>query len=86
VRRNQPAVAGSKEKEGRTKMNEESNVNLLDERAAAQMLACSVALLRKMRLFGNGPGYCKIGRLVRYPETDLMAFIDANRVEGATHR
>jgi hypothetical protein len=40
---------------------------LLDEREAAQILCCSVALLRKMRLFATGPSYCKIGRLVRTP-------------------
>jgi hypothetical protein len=57
---------------------------LLDERAAAQMLSCSPALLRKMRLFGNGPSYCKIGRLVRYPIGELQAYIAANRVE-VTH-
>ena len=56
---------------------------LLDERAAARFLGCSAALMRKMRLFGNGPVYCKIGRLVRYPMGELQAFIAAKRVGGA---
>ncbi len=54
---------------------------LLDERAAAQMLSCSQALLRKLRLFCRGPRYCKIGRLVRYPIGELQAYIAATRVE-----
>lgn len=55
---------------------------LLDERAAAQMFSCSVALLRKMRLHGNGPEYCRVGRLVRYPVSNLEAFIRTNVVSS----
>jgi hypothetical protein len=54
---------------------------LFNERAAANVLSCSVALLRKWRLFDEGPAYCKIGRLVRYRQEDLNAFLEANRVE-----
>jgi hypothetical protein len=57
------------------------NLPLYDEREAARMMSCSVALLRKWRLFGEGPAYCKIGRLVRYRQQDLGAFLDQNRVE-----
>lgn len=55
---------------------------LLDERAAAQILGCSPALLRKWRLFHTGPAYCKIGRLVRYPLGELQAYMKTCRVEG----
>jgi predicted DNA-binding transcriptional regulator AlpA len=57
------------------------NLSLFDERAAARMIACSVALLRKWRLFDEGPSYVKIGRLVRYTQEDLDAFLDQHRVE-----
>ncbi len=53
---------------------------LFDERLAADVLSCSVALLRKWRLFDEGPAYCKIGRLVRYRQEDLNAFLEAHRV------
>ena len=53
---------------------------LFDERSAANVLSCSVALLRKWRLFHEGPAYCKIGRLVRYRQEDLNAFLEAHRV------
>lgn len=53
---------------------------LLAESAAAKRLGCSVALLRKWRSVGQGPTYLKIGRLVRYSDADLSAFLDAHRV------
>jgi len=51
------------------------------EQQAAEMLGCTVSALRKWRLLGRGPAYCKVGRLVRYAEGDLHAYLDANRVE-----
>jgi hypothetical protein len=57
------------------------NPNLFDENRAAEILGCSVALVRKWRLFGEGPAYCKIGRLVRYSHEDLDAFLRAHRVQ-----
>jgi hypothetical protein len=59
----------------------EDRLPLFNERDAARVIACSVALLRKWRLFDEGPAYCKIGRLVRYRQEDLDAFLDSHRVE-----
>jgi hypothetical protein len=59
----------------------EDNSPLFNERDAARVISCSVALMRKWRLFGEGPAYCKIGRLVRYQQRDLNAFLDSRRVE-----
>ena len=56
---------------------------LFNEKKAASVLGCSVALLRKWRRVGGGPAFFHLGRLVRYRETDLLAFIDAHRVEAA---
>lgn len=53
---------------------------LLKEEEAAGVLSCSVAFLRRCRLFQNGPAYIKVGRLVRYSVTDLQAYMVANRV------
>ena len=53
-----------------------------NEREAAIVLGCSVAALRKWRLLGKGPTYCKIGRLVRYPQGELQAYMESCRVEG----
>ena len=54
---------------------------MLKEDEAAEVLGCSVALLRKWRLVEAGPAYCKLGRLVRYADADIQAFIDAQRVQ-----
>lgn len=60
--------------------NMENTLSLFDERQAAKVIACSVGLLRRWRLFGEGPAYCKIGRLVRYRQDDLVAFLESHRV------
>lgn len=55
---------------------------MLNEKEAAQVLGCSVALMRKMRLFGNGPSFHKLRRLVRYALADLRSYMEACRVSG----
>jgi predicted site-specific integrase-resolvase len=52
-----------------------------NEKDAASVLGCSVAALRKWRLLGKGPAYCKVERLVRYAEEDLQAYLEAHRVQ-----
>ena len=54
---------------------------LLNEKEAAQYLGCSVGLMRKWRLFGQGPRVHKIGRLVRYTQADLTEFVEASAVK-----
>jgi hypothetical protein len=59
-----------------------SLARLLDEKEAAAVLHCSVAFLRRCRLFHTGPPFAKIGRLVRYRMEDLQRYIEAS-MEGA---
>ena len=54
---------------------------LLTEGEAAEILNCSVALLRKKRLHKRGPLWVQVGRLVRYSHADLMDYIHGNRVQ-----
>ena len=54
-----------------------------NEKEAAIVLGCSVAALRKWRLLRKGPIYCKVGRLVRYAQADLLDFLNANRIDPA---
>ena len=51
-----------------------------DEKRAADFLGCSVALLRRMRQIGCGPRYTRVGKLVRYPEEWLLAYVEANAI------
>ncbi len=55
-------------------------MTMCDERRASELLGCSVALLRRMRLEGRGPKFTRIGRLVRYPEDWLYQYIEENAV------
>lgn len=56
-------------------------MKLIDEKQAAEILGCTVSAMRKWRTLGKGPAYCRVGRLVRYSEADLSAFMEANRVQ-----
>jgi hypothetical protein len=56
-------------------------VKLLDEKEAAEFLHCTVAFLRRRRLFRTGPMFAKLGRLVRYRMEDLVAYV-AENLEG----
>jgi hypothetical protein len=63
---------------------ERRSVNrLMNEQEAVEYLNCKVSTLRKWRLLEKGPVYIQVGRLVRYSEADLIAFMDANRVQPA---
>jgi hypothetical protein len=59
---------------------------LLNESETAKRMSCSVALLRKWRLFRKGPAYVNIGRLVKYPQSSINAFIEEHRVETSGER
>jgi hypothetical protein len=54
-----------------------------NEKEAAVILGCTISALRKWRLVGKGPTYRKIGRMVRYANNDLAAFLNANRIDPA---
>jgi len=68
--------------DGATKELAMNTAQLLNEREAAWFLNCSVAFLRRCRLFRTGPVYVKLGRLVRYRLEDVQAYIAAN-LEGS---
>lgn len=58
-------------------------VCLPDEAAAASLLNCSQALLRRSRLHRTGPPYVKIGRLVRYRVGDVENHMTAQTRKAA---
>ena len=57
-----------------------SDEQSFNQNHAAQYLGISVGFLKKLRLDGGGPCYCKIGKKVLYKRIDLDAFIDSSRV------
>ncbi|PHR62652.1 MAG: DNA-binding protein [Robiginitomaculum sp.] len=50
----------------------------------ARRLGLSQSTLAKMRLYGNGPAYSKLGRRVVYRPSDLEAWITANRFQSTS--
>jgi len=46
---------------------------------AGERLELSVATLAKMRCYGNGPPYFKVGKFVRYDSNDLDAWMRFRR-------
>jgi predicted DNA-binding transcriptional regulator AlpA len=58
-------------------------LRLLTQREAAGLLCLSERTLERLRVSGAGPRYVKAGRLVRYREGDLEAWINS-RVVAST--
>lgn len=53
-------------------------MQLMTEDETARALKCTKAALRRWRRERRGPRYVKLGRLVRYRESDLEVFIEQN--------
>jgi predicted DNA-binding transcriptional regulator AlpA len=49
---------------------------LLSTEQASDWLGVSKSWLDKARVSGDGPRFCRVGRLVRYRECDLDAYLD----------
>jgi len=50
---------------------------------AAERIGLSVSTLEKLRVYGGGPKFLRLGRAVRYRQTDLESWMAA-RVVGST--
>jgi hypothetical protein len=59
-------------------------IPLLDERHAAAFLGIAPRTLRNWRPQRRGPRYVKLGSLIRYELTDLLAFVAARKT-GETY-
>lgn len=51
---------------------------LFDQHEAARILGVSARTLERHRLTGAGPRFSRVGRLVRYRQCDLAAYIEQN--------
>jgi hypothetical protein len=56
----------------------------LDAVAAANFTGLAVATLAKLRCFGGGPKYFKLGRKILYRRGDLADWLNARRVANTT--
>lgn len=53
--------------------------SVLRAQEAADYLGLSTSTLAKLRLSGNGPVFCKLGRRVVYRHADLDMYLEASR-------
>lgn len=63
----------------RNPAGEEANMHNLRVRQAAEYTGLSKSTLDKLRCFGGGPTYLKLGRVVVYRQADLDAWLDERR-------
>lgn len=62
-----------------------------DEKAAAKFLTklgfpVKAQTARKWRYAGRGPAYVRVAGRVRYVEEDLIAFVQASRIDPTTRK
>ena len=57
-----------------------SENRMLNEREAAVFLGISVGTLQNWRSASFGPQFCKFGRAVRYPSSELQKYVADNLV------
>ena len=53
---------------------------LLNEKEVAALAGVSTSWLQKLRMLGNGPKFHKLGKAVRYSDTDVHAWLESLRV------
>lgn len=63
-------------------MRQDETERLLSRREVEKRYGISKRFLETAAQKQSGPAHIKLGRLVRYRVCDIMAWIDANRVEG----
>lgn len=57
---------------------------VVSSKAAASIVGLSESTLAKLRLYGSGPVYCKLGRRVVYRVSDLEAWLQSRTVIDTT--
>ncbi len=53
---------------------------------AAQYLRTSVSTLAKLRVYGGGPAFTRIGRAIRYRRAELDAYMAARIARSTSER
>lgn len=58
----------------------------VDTEGASRHLGLAVSTLEKMRVYGDGPPFVKLGRSVRYRVADLEAYLAERVMESTSQR
>jgi excisionase family DNA binding protein len=59
-------------------------MNLITTEEAAKLCRISIRTMEAWRLSGHGPVYRKVGRLVFYTQSDVNAWLDANKRQSTS--
>ena len=58
--------------------------DVTDTRGAASYVKLSAVTLERLRLTGEGPAFCKLGKAVRYRKSDLDAWLSSRLVRSTS--
>ncbi|MBA3053764.1 MAG: helix-turn-helix domain-containing protein [Sphingomonadales bacterium] len=58
--------------------------DILDTRDAASYVRLAVVTMERLRLTGDGPPFCKLGKAVRYRKADLDAWLASRLVQSTS--
>ncbi len=59
-------------------------MHLLTETEVSGLLNCTKSALRRWRLEGSGPTFVRVGRLIRYDESDLTEYVEQHKQKPRT--
>ena len=62
-----------------TTLHPDPAISRVNVEAAAVLTGLSVSTLNKLRIYGEGPAYLKLGRRVAYDVADLNAWLASKR-------
>lgn len=65
-------------------IGEQWQTALHNEVVIAGLLDCKIKTLQKWRVTGDGPPFVRVGRLVRYRQADVEAWINSRRVSSTS--
>jgi len=63
----------------------ENRVRYINEHKVCELTGLSLSTLRNDRCMGRGFPYVKIGRSVRYLESDIIAHMEAHKIIPRSH-
>jgi excisionase family DNA binding protein len=67
-----------------TARNRMSSKVYLTPREAAEYLRSSTSTLAKRRVYGGGPTFCRLGRAIRYRQSDIDEFMTRNSARSTS--
>jgi predicted DNA-binding transcriptional regulator AlpA len=59
----------------------ENKARYINERETSKIMGLSLPTLRNYRHLRKGPPYVKIGRAVRYNQTDIFKFMESKKIQ-----